>query len=399
MTLLAGKTGRLFIINLLTGVSYAFILPVMSLYLINGLHAEPLFITFYSLGFALSGLICSQYLGGLADRGYSHKTLFLFSLIALFLSGVMFTFCRTPLEALLTGIFLMGPGNASVPLLLAMIRRHSVTMKLNATRLNTQMRSGVSVVWIAGPALAFIFADKYGFIFNFMMSACLSGVTILLSLLLLTGPKLKQQNTAEKTIVRRQRLPPQVWLTGLVMLLANLSNNLYLTVMPLYLVRDLAMPAWFPGFLLGSTALLEIPVMLVAARLSERYGKIPLIMTGFASASVYYGLLQLAGSMPFLLTIQLFNGLFFGIFVGLGVSIVQDALPERSGFASAFYSNMMRVGMMAGNGIAGITAQTGGFRMTLMVPLFSVVGAAILLFFTSGLSQRKNQPSPPSSSL
>lgn len=41
MTLLAGKTGRLFIINLLTGVSYAFILPVMSLYLINGLHAEP----------------------------------------------------------------------------------------------------------------------------------------------------------------------------------------------------------------------------------------------------------------------------------------------------------------------------------------------------------------------
>lgn len=50
MAFFSGITGRLFLINLITAVAYAFILPVMSLYLINGLHASPIFITFYSLG-------------------------------------------------------------------------------------------------------------------------------------------------------------------------------------------------------------------------------------------------------------------------------------------------------------------------------------------------------------
>lgn len=389
MTFLAGKTGRLFIINLLTAVSYAFILPVMSLYLINGLHAKPLFISFYGLGFALSGLFFSQLMGRMVDNGYSDKKLFIVSLLALFLAGVSFAVCQSPLQAVVTGIFLMGPGNASIPLLLSMIRKYSVTMGLNSTRLNTQMRSGVSIVWIVGPALAFIFADQYGFIFNFLASAVLSGLTMLLSLILLSDTKSRY---AAHPAAEQRRIPVTVWLLGSVMLLANLSNNLYLTVMPLYLVGDLGMPAWFPGFLLGSTAILEIPVMLGAAHLAERLGKTPLMLAGFVAACAYYGLLQIAASMALLITLQLLNGVFFGIFVGLGISLIQEALPERSGFASAFYSNAMRLGMMAGNGIAGVAAQAVGFKMTLLVPLVSVMGAAGLMFFTSKRQQRKSQP-------
>lgn len=84
--------------------------------------------------------------------------------------------------------------------------------------------------------------------------------------------------------------------------------------------------------------------------------------------------------MAGLIILQLLNGLFFGIFVGLGLTLVQDALPERSGFASAFYSNAMRTGMMAGNGIAGLTAQLASFRVTLLVPLFSITCAVLLMF-------------------
>nr|WP_315312304.1 MFS transporter [Pantoea vagans] len=148
-----------------------------------------------------------------------------------------------------------------------------------------------------------------------------------------------------------------IWMLGAVMMLANLSNNMYLTITPLYLVHELNLPASFPGFLLGATAIIEIPVMLAAAHLAERTGKEPLIMAGFLFAAVCYSLLQLATSMTELIVLQLFNGLFFGIFVGLGISVIQDALPERSGFASAFHSNAMRTGMMAGNGIAGLMAQ------------------------------------------
>lgn len=380
MAFFSGITGRLFLINVMTAISYAFILPVMSLFLINGLHASPIFITFYSLGFALSGLFFSQLMGALADKGYPIRQLFMISVMALFLAGLAFSFCRHPVEALVTGIFLMGPGNATIPLLLSMIRKHSLTAGLNATRLNTQMRSGVSIVWIAGPALAFVFADRFGFTFNFLASALLSAMTLLASQLLL--PKDKKTVEPGKTKVTQAGKVPvtgMIWALGAVMMLANLSNNMYLTIMPLYLVQELKLPASFPGFLLGATAIMEIPVMLAAAHLAEKTGKERLIMVGFCFAGVYYCLLQLATNMTELIVLQLFNGLFFGIFVGLGISVIQDALPERSGFASAFHSNAMRTGMMAGNGIAGLMAQLAGFKITLLVPLLSVCCAALLM--------------------
>lgn len=382
MAFFSGITWRLFLINVMTAISYAFILPVMSLFLINGLHASPIFITFYSLGFALSGLFCSQLMGSLADKGYSVRQLFMISVMALFLAGLAFSICRQPIVALAIGIFLMGPGNASIPLLLSMIRKHSLTAGLNATRLNTQMRSGVSIVWIAGPAVAFVFADKFGFTFNFLTSALLAAMTLLASLLLLPG---KNKNTVDTVRTKTTQackgsIPGMVWALGAVIMLANLSNNMYLTTMPLYLVHELHLPASFPGFLIGATAIMEIPVMLAAAHLTEKTGKEPLIMVGFFFAAIYYSLLQLATNMTELILLQLFNGLFFGIFVGLGISVIQDALPERSGFASAFHSNAMRAGMMAGNGIAGLMAQLAGFKMTLFAPLLSVCCAALLMF-------------------
>jgi SET family sugar efflux transporter-like MFS transporter len=392
MAFFSGITGRLFLINVMTAISYAFVLPVMSLFLINGLHASPIFITFYSLGFALSGLFFSQLMGSLADKGHPVRQLFMISVTSLFLAGLAFSFCRQPIEALVIGIFLMGPGNASIPLLLSMIRKHSLTAGLNATRLNTQMRSGVSIVWIAGPALAFVFADRFGFTFNFLASALLAAITLLVSQLLLS----KDNNSvdtgrAEKTQTSKAPVTGMIWALGAVMMLANLSNNMYLTIMPLYLVHELNLPASFPGFLLGATAIMEIPVMLAAAHLAEKTGKEPLIMVGFLFAAVYYSLLQLATNMTELIVLQLFNGLFFGIFVGLGISVIQDALPERSGFASAFHSNAMRTGMMAGNGIAGLMAQLAGFKMTLLVPLLSVCCAALLMLcINRNLSTKKS---------
>jgi len=394
MAFFSGITGRLFLINVMTAISYAFILPVMSLFLINGLHASPIFITFYSLGFALSGLFFSQLMGSLADKGYPVRQLFMMSVASLFLAGLAFSFCRKPIEALAIGIFLMGPGNASIPLLLSMIRKHSLTAGLNATRLNTQMRSGVSIVWIAGPALAFVFADRFGFTFNFLASALLAAITLLASQLLLSkDKKTVDRGRAVKTQVSKSPITGIIWALGAVMMLANLSNNMYLTIMPLYLVHDLNLPASFPGFLLGATAIMEIPVMLAAAHLAEKTGKEPLIMVGFLFAVVYYSLLQLATNMTELIVLQLFNGLFFGIFVGLGISVIQDALPERSGFASAFHSNAMRTGMMAGNGIAGLMAQLAGFKMTLLVPLLSVCCAAVLMLCINRNHSAKNSSS------
>lgn len=79
------------------------------------------------------------------------------------------------------------------------------------------------------------------------------------------------------------------------------------------------------------------------------------------------------------LLIQVFNGLFFGIFIGLAITIVQDVIPDRVGFASAFYSNVMRMGMMAGVSVVGLVAQLSSFKFLLSGCLVSAVVAALLM--------------------
>ncbi|HBV38513.1 MAG TPA: MFS transporter [Erwinia sp.] len=379
---LKGTAGRLFIINGLTALSYAFILPVMSTFLVEGLKAQPTFITLYSIGFATSGIVFNQWMGKMVDQGHSNKKLFICSLIAIFLSALAFLLCHNAWQALLTGLFLMGPGNASVPLLLSMIRHYSVNAGENATRLNSQMRAGVSLVWIAGPALAFIMADAFGFRFNFIASALLAGCVIIYSVFMLDPAQVQPVKSAVKEVGRRA-VPAVVWLLGGVIVLSNLANHLYITAMPLYILREIKLPGYFPGLLLGMTALLEIPVMLIASGLSERYGKFKVMLAGFCFGLVYYSLLQLADSMVTLLLLQCFNALFYGVFVGLGVTIIQEALPEKRGFSSAFYSNSMRVGMMLGTSLAGILAQLYSFRVALLAPVASISLAALLILWVA----------------
>ncbi|CAE1147824.1 sugar efflux transporter [Serratia rhizosphaerae] len=381
---LSSTAGSLFIINGLTALSYAFILPIMSTFLVEGLKSQPTFITFYSIGFALSGILFSQWMGGLVDKGYSNKKLFIFSLLAILMSGIAFLLCSNAWQALLIGIFLMGPGNASIPLLLSMIRRYSVTAGKNATRLNSQMRSGVSLVWIIGPALAFIVTDMYGFKFNFIASAVLACCVIIYSTIMLS-PADVQPAAHNDSTQKKNSIPMTVWLLGGVMVLSNLANNLYITSMPLYITHEEKLPMFFPGLLLGLTALLEIPVMLAASSISEKTGKFRMMLFGFFFAMIYYTALQFTHSMFGFLLLQIFNALFYGIFIGLGITIIQEAIPERSGFSSAFYSNAMRIGMMSGTSLAGILAQLYSFKVALIAPIISILLSITLLTWVSAM--------------
>ncbi|MFS1492267.1 hypothetical protein [Vibrio splendidus] len=90
--LIKGVSGKLFIINSLTATAYAFILPIMSIYLIDGIGASPSFIAYYSVSFALSGMFFSQLFGSLADKGVNDRWLFLISIICIVISAASFIF-------------------------------------------------------------------------------------------------------------------------------------------------------------------------------------------------------------------------------------------------------------------------------------------------------------------
>nr|WP_275440756.1 sugar efflux transporter [Vibrio sp. Of7-15] len=381
MDFFRSDAGSYFIINGLTALAFSFILPIMSLFLVEGLGVEPIYIGLYTISAALSGMIMSQKLGGLSDRGIDSKTLFLCAVFGIVLAALSFSLLTEFWQALVVGIVFMGLGSSSIPLILAMIRRFAEGSGQNSTKINSQMRSSVSLIWIVGPALAFASVDNLGFSVNFYVAALIALFVIAYTWKILPNASVA---TTEQTKIGEHhkasvRLPKAVWFLGGVVFFANVANSTYITAMPLYVTQEMGFPVSFPGLLLGMTAAFEIPIMLLAANWSQKVGKVKLLLFSFGCAVIFYILLQMITSMAAFVVIQLFNGLFFGIFVGLGVTVLQDEAPDFIGKATAFYTNAMAVGTMAGTSVMGLLSQYFGYKSALLLCLGSMLIAFVLL--------------------
>lgn len=298
----------------------------MSLFLVEGLGIEPIYIGLYTISAALSGMIMSQKLGGLSDRGIDSKALFLCAVFGIVLAALSFSLLTELWHALVVGIVFMGLGSSSIPLILAMIRRFAEGSGQNSTKINSQMRSSVSLIWIVGPALAFASVDNLGFSVNFYVAALIALFVIVYTWKVLPNAPVSavEQSTVGENTKASILLPRSVWYLGMVVFFANVANSTYITAMPLYVTQEMGFPVSFPGLLLGMTAAFEIPIMLLAANWSQKVGKVKLLLFSFGCAVTFYILLQLITGMTAFVVIQVFNGLFFGIFVGLGITVLQD---------------------------------------------------------------------------
>ncbi len=388
--MLRSQTTVLFILNGTTALAFAFILPVMSLFLVTELNTEPALIGIYTSLTAVMTIIVSQKLTGLIDKGVSSKFLLLFGLLGIMASAMAFTYATKFWHALVIGCVLMPIASSSIPLILTVIRRYADSTGKNSAKLNSQMRSSVSFLWIFGPPLAFLSVDQFGFANNFYLSAAIAACVVVWIVLLLDAPKATQHNSNER---RSTKLPASVWFLGLVILLANISNSTYINAMPIYLTQELQLTKSYPGYLMGITAAVEIPVMLLAVNWAHRFGKILIMKLGFATGAVFYVGMYFSTSIYSLFALQILNGLFFGIFVGLGITVMQDLAPKAIGKASAFYTNSMLVGTMLGTTMMGIISQYFGFKTAFLLSLASILLSLIgLTLFDSYREKLQQMP-------
>lgn len=381
------QTIILFLTNGLTALSFAVVTPIMSLFIVDELHAEPALIGIYASATAFISMIVRQKLTGLIDKGVSGKFLLITTLCGIALATSAFSIATEFWHVLLIGCLLMPIASSSIPVLLSIIRKYADATGKNSAKLNSQMRSSVSLLWIVGPPLAFLSVDKLGFDSNFHLSAAIACIVIILVALCLHSPV---SNSAKKQTENTNKLPAIAWGLGAVIFLANLANSAYINAMPIYLTSELGLASSYSGILFGFTAAVEIPVMLLAVGWSQRLGKTKTLKLGFVAASLFYTGMYFASSFPVFVVLQLLNGLFFGIFVGLGITIMQDFAPQCVGKASAFYSNAMLVGTMAGTSLMGMVSQYFGFRAPLLLCLTSIcLSFVALIFFEKSVSNQQ----------
>ncbi|GLS26620.1 MFS transporter [Marinibactrum halimedae] len=345
----------------LTGLVGAFVHPVMSFFLVEGLNVQPIWIGVYTISVTLAGMGVSQWLGALADRGVSARKLYMAAIFAMSIALLLFSVVRSFLWVWLAGITFMAIAAAATPQMLTLGRQWVGEQKqINIAQFNALVRAAISMAWIAGPPLAFGLVAWFGFSGSF-----LAGFIVALMAAGFVWWRIPEHKKGSSNSISKEQattVSSSFWLLGAVMFFGSMGNIMYSSSLPLYTVKELGLPTYLPGLCMGLVAGLEIMVMVNVGRLTVHFSPQRLMAFGFFCAITFYGLIFYATQPWEFLALQGLNAIFYGLYAGLGLTIMQAQLPKRIGFTSSFYSNAMKFGMAGGTTGAGIIAQYSSFH-------------------------------------
>lgn len=371
---------------MLTGLIGSFVNPLMSLFIVEGLNSPPAYIGIYTVSVTLAGLVFSQWLGSLADKGVSARKMFMIAVTGMGTALLIFANSASFWTVLIAGILLFSMGNAAIPQVLTLGRQWAGRQpNVNVTQFNSGLRAAISFAWIGGPPLGYALASGVEFSRSFYVAAFCAVMALLFALRFIPEVPSHVQKTNEPI---KQPIPFSFWVLGAAVMLGSAANIMYLSALPLYTIKELGFAKHMPGIFMGLVACLEIPIILFAGKLAHKQSKIKMIIFAFCCAMLFYTGIYFADQVWHFIALQFVNALFYGVFAGLSITILQEELPLKIGFTSAFYSNAVKIGMMLGTSGTGLIAQFFSFRAA-SIGSFCAVGLALTCLLLFGYLKRK----------
>ncbi|KQA27902.1 MFS transporter [Vibrio metoecus] len=388
------KTALLFIMStLVTGLCGAFFYPLSSLFIVEALGASPMQLSLYMVMAVVSSVIVSQWLARQSDRDWQRKTILLVALLCYLITVVSFMFIRSYSLAIMVVVVFASVSGASFGQLFALGREYADRHLTDKTTFLATMRAGIAIAWVFGPPAAFMLKASFGFSAAFAVSAAIVSLAIvLIARYLPAGEKTAAvqpdgtQVDLRKYSTRKRAL---IVLYCVTLVCTFGANNLYITSMPLYLSRELMVPEHWLGLLFGTAALCEIPVMLMAGKLAQRWGTNKLLMLGITSGMLFYGVMLTHTGFIAMMAAQVLNGFFIGVCATLGMVVLQDMMQDRLGTASTLFSSMLSISTLVASLSVGVVGEFYNYFSTLYVSLTGAFSALILLTLFSQL-QRKS---------
>ena len=125
--------------------------------------------------------------------------------------------------------------------------------------------------------------------------------------------------------------------------------------------------------------------------LSTRVPLRPMVLAGSACGVLYFAITAAVDGLGLLLAVQVLNAVFIAAVAGLGISYVQDMLPESPGRATTLFTNTVPVGAMLAGPLFGV-AQHVGIRLAYaMGSALCLAGLVILLVVPAGHAGRRTR--------
>ncbi|GHD62210.1 sugar efflux transporter [Jeongeupia chitinilytica] len=356
------------------GVGSAIFSPLQSYFFIRELGASPALVGSYLGMTGFAAILISHCIAVYSDRGVSRRWLIVFSALCGVAAFAGFILIRDFYMLAVIGLTLMSCVAIGAPQLFALA---SETFKEGHEAFMGLMRAMVSVAWVVGPPMAFSLVGLFGFPVTFGILVATSATVALIALNLPdpvchgeSSSKLEGNAKPDRSGSRFKLLCA---VAGMGLLYSAINN--YTILMPLYIVQTVRLGEWTPGVLFGLTAAFEIPLMLMAGRISKRVSHQGQLVLAAFLGGLYYTLFMMLESVYALLPIQAIGAASVALSATAGLQFFQHLMRERLGYASTLYTNAIVGGMALGAFAGGMVASVWGYRLALAANVMLCVAA------------------------
>ena len=384
------------LVFLTSGIATAVVGPFLGLFLSTAVHASPLQVTVFLMAASLSGVGMSWAIGRISDRRPMRRLL----LIVAALAGC----AGTGLTAVVRDYWVLLALTATATAIAGSLYPQSfayarqVLLRDDPSRAAmgiSALRTVFSISWVGGPPLAAFlleagdFRHLYGTAAVMYLLAALVAVRWLPEVEAPAAPRTNGEPVSA-------RVPRLLYPILLGFILLQTTMVLGVQAMPLYLSTELGGSIGDAGLVLGLCAALEIPLMLGFGALSTRVPLRTIILAGTACAVAYQALATMATSVWMLAAAQVLNAVFIAAASGLGITYVQDMMPDFPGRATTMFTNTFPIGQILSAPLFGL-AQQYGFRLAFVLNLvLSVLGLILLFAARPGSPRGTTEPARPS---
>jgi MFS transporter, SET family, sugar efflux transporter len=377
----------------LYGLVAAGLSPTLSLFLANAVHAAPVLIGLFFTVSAAASTVAGLVTGWLSDRMRDRRVLI--GLVALV--GAVGMLClaliRDYAALLVTYVVFASIGTGALGQLFAYTNEFATARGRDVTAFSSVMRSVFSGAYVVGAPLGLALVARYGFRPLYL------GVTVITLAMGAIGrwalppaPRKAGDKTADETAnaragrkgpwraLREARLPGRVWLLLGVVLALNTVTQMYNIDIPLHVTKNLGRSTELVGWMVGLTALIEIPVMIVAGRMARRLGRGRLVGAAAALAIVSYSLTAVVSAPVALLAVSALTGVWQGVALSIPMVMVQQEMPGGIGVSSSIYGALYSsAGLIAGAITGGAAALVGYGGVLWVCAGLSALGALGML--------------------
>jgi MFS transporter, SET family, sugar efflux transporter len=338
--------------GVLVGFRDSMSLPYNILFVVERAHMGPLAVGIYLTLRAAGAIAIATLFGAWFDRRPSLWPL----LVALVAGGVGYVLLTTTTNFILLcviGTVPLGMGAAAFPLLFSVAKVQAADANpLAAARSTALLRASFSLAWGVGPAIGAIVVheDNYGALF--WVSALFSGLAFV--------PFMGKRMNAARSIgheIASPRLGGAVLLAAASLILFNMALGMGSVALPIAITSNFAGSKGDVGFAFSLCALLEVPVMMAIAARPSFFAGYKGMVFGFIAMALYLAAAALAPSAEALIWTQILRAVGIGFVTCIGISYLQDLMPNRIGAASALYANTNQIGLLLAGLAAGAWAQ------------------------------------------